>query len=134
VVTPFGLVFLILSVVANFVCLVQVQCIDVLTNVLTQVPPRLPLVDVEEMVHIDPNADVVPGCKYDIRAVPAHTRNGCKTFVLVVSPDPEVCIDNGKLARKYSEIYNNIRYLCFESLFHPGESMNVNMVNELCAN
>ncbi|OIT02331.1 hypothetical protein A4A49_21590 [Nicotiana attenuata] len=88
----------------------------------------------EEIEHINPDVDVIPGCKYGIRVVPAHARNWYKAFVPGVSPDPEVGLDDGKLARKYSGIYNNIRYLGFESLFRPGESVNVNLVKEFYAN
>ncbi|XP_019248737.1 PREDICTED: uncharacterized protein LOC109228005 [Nicotiana attenuata] len=83
----------------------KVQCLAILANVPTQVPPRLPLVTVEEVV-------------------PTHARMWYQTFVPTVSPDPEVGIDDGKLAMKYSGIYNNIRYLVFESLFHPGFGQN----------
>ncbi|OIT38334.1 hypothetical protein A4A49_07973 [Nicotiana attenuata] len=80
------------------------------------------------------DADVVPGCKYDICIVPAHARMWYRTFVPAVSPDPEVGIDDGKLSRKYSGIYNNIKFLGFESLFHPDELVNVNTVKEFYAN
>ncbi|XP_075107123.1 uncharacterized protein LOC142180097 [Nicotiana tabacum] len=96
-----------------------------------QAPPPTPVEEEEE--RIDPDADVVPSYKYGIRVVPAHARMWYRTFVLAVSPDPEVSIDDGKLARKYSWIYNNIRYLGFESLFHPGEPVKMNMVNEFYA-
>ncbi|OIT21334.1 hypothetical protein A4A49_34672 [Nicotiana attenuata] len=95
-------------------------------------PPPYPVK--EEAERIDPDADVVPGCKYGILAVPTHARNWCRTFVPAVCPDPEVGIEYGKLVRKYSVIYNNIRYLGFESLFRPGESVNVNIVKEFYAN
>lgn len=88
----------------------------------------------EEEEHINPDADVVPGCKYVIRAVPAHARIWYQTFVPAVSHDLKVCIHDGKLARKYSRIYNKIKYLGFESLFCLGESVNVNMVKEFYAN
>lgn len=51
-----------------------------------------------------------------------------------MNPDPEVEIDDGKLYRKYSLIYNNIRDLGFESLFRSGDAVNVNLVKELYAN
>ncbi|OIT35227.1 hypothetical protein A4A49_07435 [Nicotiana attenuata] len=94
-------------------------------------PPPAPVEEEEE--RIDPDADVVPSCKYSIRVVPVHARMWYRTFVQAVSPEPEVSSDDGKLARKYSGIYINIRYLGFESLFHPGKSMNVNMVKEFYA-
>ncbi|OIT40580.1 hypothetical protein A4A49_00652 [Nicotiana attenuata] len=95
-------------------------------------PPPDPVEEEEEC--IDADAYVVPDCKYGIRVVPGHARLWFRTFVPAVSPDLEVGIDDGKLVRKYSGIYNNIRYLGFETLFRPGESVNVNMVKEFYAN
>ncbi|OIT00409.1 hypothetical protein A4A49_01320 [Nicotiana attenuata] len=97
-----------------------------------QAHPPAPMEEEEE--RIDPDANVVPDCKYGIWVVPAHSSMWYRTFVPVVSLDPEFGIDDGKLARKYSGIYNNIRYLGFESLFRLGESVNVNIAKELYAN
>lgn len=88
----------------------------------------------EEMENIDPDVDVVPRCKYSIRIVPTHARNLYRTFVPVLNPDPEVGMDDGKLSQKYSRIYNNIRALGFESLFHLGDAVNVNLVKEFYDN
>ncbi|OIT06740.1 hypothetical protein A4A49_61406 [Nicotiana attenuata] len=87
----------------------------------------------EEEVRIDPNADVVLECKYGIRVVPAHARHWFQTFVPTVNSEPKVAIDGGKLARKYSEIYN-IRALGFDSLFRSGDAVNMNLVKECYAN
>ncbi|OIT36741.1 hypothetical protein A4A49_58491 [Nicotiana attenuata] len=95
-------------------------------------PPPAPVEEDEE--RIDPDADVVPACKYGIQAVPTHARRWFQTFVPSVNPDPEVAIDNGKLARKYGDIYNNIRALGFDSIFRPGDAVNVNLVKEFYAN
>ncbi|OIT39260.1 hypothetical protein A4A49_03587 [Nicotiana attenuata] len=88
----------------------------------------------EEEEHIDLDADEVPECKYGIRAVLAHARRWFQTFIPAVPPEPEVAIDDGKLARKYSKIYNNIRALGFDSLFRPGDEMNVTLDKEFYAN
>ncbi|OIT28886.1 hypothetical protein A4A49_52562 [Nicotiana attenuata] len=72
-----------------------------------QAPPPALVEDEEE--RIDPDADVF------------------QTFVPAVSPDPEVAINDGKLAGKYSEIYNNIRALGFDSLFCPGDAVNASL-------
>nr|XP_016437197.1 PREDICTED: uncharacterized protein LOC107763244 [Nicotiana tabacum] len=95
-------------------------------------PTPSPVEEEEECINLD--ADVVPGCKYDICVVLAHARMWYQTFVLAVSPDQEVGIDDGNLSRKYSGIYSNIRFLGIESLFHPSELLNVNMVKEFYAN
>nr|XP_009589370.1 uncharacterized protein LOC104086745 [Nicotiana tomentosiformis] len=95
-------------------------------------PPAAPIE--EEMEHIDSDADVVPACNFGIRPVPDHARHWYKTFVPAVNSDPEVAIDDRKLSRKYSGIYNNIRALGFESLFHLGDTVNVNLVKEFYAN
>lgn len=51
-----------------------------------------------------------------------------------MNPKLEVAIDDGKLSRKYNEIYYNIRALGFASLIHPGNTVNVNLVKESYAN
>lgn len=86
------------------------------------------------MDQIDPDANVVPECKFHIWVVPAHARHWYRIFVPSVNPDPEVGIDDGKLGWKYSMIYKNIRALGFESLFHPSDALNVNLVKEIYAN
>lgn len=86
------------------------------------------------MEQIDPEADMVPKCSFGIWAVPAHARHWFRTSVPTVNPNPEVAIDDGKLSQKYSVIYNNIWSLGFESLFHPGDAVNVNLVKEFYAN
>ncbi|OIT21836.1 hypothetical protein A4A49_52968 [Nicotiana attenuata] len=52
----------------------------------------------------------------------------------MLDAEPEVAIGDGKLARKYSEIYNNIRALGFDSKFHLGDAVNVTLVKEFYAN
>ncbi|OIT02946.1 hypothetical protein A4A49_22426 [Nicotiana attenuata] len=94
--------------------------------------PPSPVEDEEE--RIDPDADEVPVCKYGIRAVPAHAQRWFQKFIPAVTLEPEVAIDDGKSARKYSEIYNNIRALGFDSLFRPGDAVNVTLVKEFYAN
>lgn len=86
------------------------------------------------MEHIDLDVDVVPECRFGIRAVPAHARHWFRMFVLAVNLETEVAIDDGNLSRKYSGIYNNIRALGFESLFHPGDALNVNLLKEFYVN
>lgn len=51
-----------------------------------------------------------------------------------MNPEPEVAIDDGKLSRKYNEIYNNIQALGFESLFCSDDAVNVNLVKAFYAN
>ncbi|XP_075109172.1 uncharacterized protein LOC142180964 [Nicotiana tabacum] len=53
----------------------------------------------EEDERIDPDADVVPACKYGIRVFPAHARHWFQTFVPSVNSNLEVAIDDGRLAR-----------------------------------
>lgn len=51
-----------------------------------------------------------------------------------MKPDPGVAINDGKLSWKYYVIYQNIRALGFESLFHPSDVVNMNLVKEFYAN
>ncbi|OIT03467.1 hypothetical protein A4A49_08849 [Nicotiana attenuata] len=95
-------------------------------------PPPAPVEEDEERIDLD--VDVVPACKHGIRAVPAHARRWFQTFVPSVNPNPEVAIDDRKLARIYGDIYNNIRALGFDSIFRPGDAVNVNLVKEFYAN
>ncbi|XP_070032498.1 uncharacterized protein [Nicotiana tomentosiformis] len=74
-------------------------------------PPPAPMEEEEE--RIDPDADM---------------------FVPAVNPEPKVAIDDRKLARKYNEIYNNIRALGFDCLFRPGDAVNMNLVKEFYSN
>lgn len=88
----------------------------------------------EEIEQIDPEADVIPDCRFGIRAMPVHARHWFRTFVPIVAPEPQVGIDDRKLARKYSLIYQNIQAMSFESVFRSGDTVNMNMVKEFYAN
>lgn len=52
----------------------------------------------------------------------------------IVAPEPQVGLDDRKLAHKYSLTYQNIRALSFESVFRSGDTVNMNMVKKFWAN